>query len=427
MPEHFILPSDAPRDDDGTARGHVSRIARDLDPQSGQLTQEVHDYLAQHIHELGDDPSLIGLLHASVAGNIETIVDTLAHSISRDRIEPPTAAFEYARRLAQRGTSVNALVRAYRLGQQRILQYVYDTTVTDAELPSELIPDVFQMLVNDVSVYIDWMSEKVVDVYERERESWVEGRTTARDAQVRRILNGEIADTATAERHLGYALGGRHLAIIAWRDIDSPALGDQLRRFTAMITEFASIVGAHRPGLVIGRDEDTVWGWISLGSDWTWTPATSSDLPSDDSFRLAVGSAHIGTAGFRLSHQEAERVQRVSLASKSDRQMLCHDEPGMAVAALLTQDIDATRLWVRTVLGDLAEESETNHKHRRNLLIFLQHDLSFTATAAAMTMHKNSVRYRVGMAEAALGRAVSEDRFAVETALYAHHHLGGFQ
>ena len=74
-----------------------------------------------------------------------------------ERIEAPTAALEYARRLAQHGVPVNELVRAYRLGQRRMNELVF------AELHSIDMPDATRVAVIEaISAalfdYIDWMS-----------------------------------------------------------------------------------------------------------------------------------------------------------------------------------------------------------------------------------------------------------------------------
>ena len=65
------------------------------------------------------------------------------HSVLRDpswssdieKVELPTAAVEHARRLAQRGTTVNALVRAYRLGHKAVLDEVLDEVCASALEP----------------------------------------------------------------------------------------------------------------------------------------------------------------------------------------------------------------------------------------------------------------------------------------------------
>src|SRR5262245_27764976 len=85
------------------------------------VSRTVQDTLASDITQLRGDPELVQLLGASVAGNVETIFHALRHDISLDNILPPTAALEYARRVAQRGVPMDALVRAYRLGHALVI------------------------------------------------------------------------------------------------------------------------------------------------------------------------------------------------------------------------------------------------------------------------------------------------------------------
>ncbi|WGP06578.1 helix-turn-helix domain-containing protein [Bacillus subtilis] len=428
MVDHLLWPpNDGSKADSSTVevRTYVSRIAAGMTPHSPELTRRVYDYLATKITELGAEPALLDLLSASIAGNIETILHALQHGISSDNLEPPTAAFEYARRLAQRGISVNALVRAYRLGQQRLLQSAYDFVIEDEDLPTQLVSAVFQHLVDEVSEYIDWISQRVAELYEQERESWLANRTTARATQVRRIIAGENIDVAAAERILGYSLGGRHVAVIAWTHHSTPDSNGQLGRFTTAIRDLAAALGSHRTCLIIGRDQDTAWGWLPVPTDWNYDDSLRRCVPPSDSIHLAIGSAHALSDGFRLSHQEAERVQRVCIAGRAPAELRSHDDPGMAVTSLLAHDIEGARAWVRSVLGPLTDDTEANARHRDTLSAFLSHELSYTATAAAMTMHKNSIRYRVEIAEAALGTRLAENRFNIEAALHAHHYLYG--
>ncbi|WP_291792658.1 MULTISPECIES: PucR family transcriptional regulator [Brevibacterium] len=406
--------------EEAEVRREIARLAAEMGSHAPRLAQEVHDFLAGRIDEIGGEASLIDLLHASVEGNVETIIHALRHRISLDNLEPPTAAFEYARRLAQRGTSVTALIRAYRLGQQQLLHSAYALVTHDPHLPAHLVSAVYQQLVQEVSEYIDWISERVAEVYEQERESWLANRTNARESQVRRILDGETPDHAEAERILGYPLTGTHVGVIAWLTGTDPSPSDQLSRFTGAIRGLASGMGRGLATLVSGRDQATAWGWIRVPESWEHTTGLEERIRAHPSVRLAIGSPHAGVAGFRLTHQEALRVQRVCTIGASTNPLASHDDPGMAVTALLSHDLEAARSWVRSVLGGLAEGTEARSRQRETLREFFRHDLSYTATAAAMTMHKNSIRYRVETAEAALGTTLAGRRLDVEAALHAH-------
>ena len=59
--------------------------------------------ILEDIGELRSDPQLLDLMHASVEGNIATVLHAIHHDIPIERVESPTAALEYARQLAQRG------------------------------------------------------------------------------------------------------------------------------------------------------------------------------------------------------------------------------------------------------------------------------------------------------------------------------------
>ena len=63
-------------------------------------------------------------------------------------------------------------------------------------------------------------------------------------------------------------------------------------------------------------------------------------------------------------------------------------------------------------------------KLRATLGAFLQENRSYKATAERLTLHKNTVQYRVRKAEEALGRPLGPDRLHVELALLASQWLG---
>jgi DNA-binding PucR family transcriptional regulator len=92
--------------------------------------------------------------------------------------------------------------------------------------------------------------------------------------------------------------------------------------------------------------------------------------------------------------------------------------------ALMCADIPATREWVRHTLGELAVDDEPQARLRETLRIFLATGASYTATAERMTLHKNSVQYRVRKAEEALRAPVQDRRAELELALRACQHLG---
>jgi hypothetical protein len=85
----------------------------------------MHVSLENEIPELGWDRRAMELLGPSVEGNIDTLLHALRYAIPVELVAVPVAAMEYARRLAQYGIPLNALVRAYRLGQHLMNELVF--------------------------------------------------------------------------------------------------------------------------------------------------------------------------------------------------------------------------------------------------------------------------------------------------------------
>jgi hypothetical protein len=79
---------------------------------------------------------------------------------------------------------------------------------------------------------------------------------------------------------------------------------------------------------------------------------------------------------------------------------------------------------VLSTLGGLATDDEHHARLRDTLLAFLQAGGSYKATAERLTLHKNTVQYRIRKAEESLGRPVGEHQHDVELALRASHWLG---
>jgi DNA-binding PucR family transcriptional regulator len=96
----------------------------------------------------------------------------------------------------------------------------------------------------------------------------------------------------------------------------------------------------------------------------------------------------------------------------------------VAPLALMSNSIELMRAWVIETLGSLAADDDHNARLRATLRVFLQEDGSFKATAERLTLHKNTVQYRVRKAEEGLGRPIDENRLHVELALLASQWLG---
>nr|WP_083962276.1 helix-turn-helix domain-containing protein [Hoyosella altamirensis] len=407
---------------EGTSAAAAAIISK-LDSQLSEVTGVIQQYLVAQITELRGDAQLLDLLRDSVEGNIETIFSAIEHAIPISQVEPPTAALEYARRLAQRGVSANALVRAYRLGQQELLRVLLDD-IRSSDLPAQNKLDVFEQVSSTTFGYIDWISEQVIAVYQNEREQWLEDRNRVRALQVREVLTADAVDEDAMTTAMRYPLRRFHLALVVWRPgVDSAAGLGQMERF---VRDLAEHLGASHNPLFIAEDRLTGWAWIPLSAKSAAAEAVSAaraftrgqpDPPS-----LAFGAALPGCAGFRRSHQQALDARAVALASNTEGAADRHDvvaisDPGLSAAALLGGDVNAARVWVYEVLGPLSSDTENDERLRHTLEVFLRSGSSFKAAAGQLNLHYNSVKYRVARAIERRGLPIENDRLEVEIAL----------
>lgn len=401
--------------------GRVAAILRD---RADDLTAEMVALYARELPQLvRDDESVVALLSASLYQNIDTAFQIFQHDIDPSRVEAPAAAMEYARRLAQRGTPVIDLIRAYYLAMSAILDRAVEVTSTEVS-DSEMVAAVTSHALTVTFAFIDRVIQQVVSAYQEERDRWLLNRSTARTARVRALLGGENTDLDAAEVDLGYRLRGAHVAMIVWCAPDS-AQGNALSRLEVMATEISACAGIPGPPLFVPNDELCAWVWF---------PLETPELPdekhveralgaTESGIRLVLGEPGTGVEGFRRSHNQAQRVRALALAAgeQCDRVLTFRD---VGAVALMAADLDAARQWVADTLGSLAVDDEQHERLRDTLRVFLAAGGSYTAAAAQLMMHKNSVQYRVRKAEEMLGRPVADNRLDVELALKLCHRLG---
>ena len=244
----------------GLRRTIVSR----LDQRMAELTGSIQQILVTEIAELRGDAQLLQLLRDSVDGNVATVFSAIRHAIPIEKVELPTAALEHARRLAQRGATVNALVRAYRLGHKAVLDAVLDEIrASDLEPPLSLA--VFSQISEVTFGYIDWITQQVVITYQSERDRWMENQNSLRALRVRELLDGADLDIDAVTTAIRYPLRRTHLAIVAWRDEDDG--GDDLASMERFVDQLAESVGARESSLYISVDRMTGWAWIPMPAD----------------------------------------------------------------------------------------------------------------------------------------------------------------
>lgn len=396
-----------------------------LSARLADLGRALHRELVNAIPELGGDKVLLDLLADSTSSNIEAFLHVARYEIAIEDVNAPPAALEYARRLAQRGISLNALLRAFRLGQSRVLGWVF-TEIARQEREGSVAFAAGQILQAVTFGYVDTVAEQVVAECEVHREEWLASRNSLRATTLSRLLMEEAADLSAAEWALGYRLQQQHLGVTLWRSV-THADTSEVGRLEELLSDLAQVLGPKGNPLFMPQDRLLAWGWIPVARS-----ATQLDLAAVEElvkragpgFHVAVGRPGGAIKGFRSTHQDAQRAHRVALLAGDDaRPVTSFTDPDVRTAALLSLDIESARHLVETALGGLAEDTQTAARLRETLRVFLSEKASFNATAERVHVHRNTVKYRVDRAIELRGRPLDDERLDLELALIAAHWL----
>lgn len=399
----------------------LASVAATVAQRFPQLSNTIWEQLLAEIPELRGDDLLERMLSASVAENVAAMLHIFEHRTSPDKIAAPTAAAEYARRLAQRDVSVIALVRAYRVGHARFLRECL-TELAGQQTPAELTNAITHQMLELSFAYIDRVSQDVVGAYQHERDRWLLTQTAVRSFRVKRLLTHEV-DIDASEAALGYRLRQNHLALIGWVP-EATAKGEGLVRLDRLALALAADLGCRSRPLFVPHDEAVAWIWLPLGPRQDPALGELDKLVQtyDPSIRVGVGEVGSGIDGFRDSHHQAVGAQTVSLAAQPAPRVTLAEQVGPI--ALLCGDLAAARTWVRKVLGGLAVDGANQRRLRETLRVFLEEGSSYSGAAELLNMHRNTVQYRVHKARELLPSPVTAQRSDLELALRACHHLG---
>ena len=409
------------------ARVHdrLAQVTEAMGDDLPALSRAMHREMAAEIAELDGDAIMLDLLRASSESNVETFFHFSRYDIPIAEIDAPPAALEYARRLAQRGVSSNALQRAYRLGQRHVMAIAM-TEIARTEPDREVALAAGVTLLERAFAYVDAVSEKVVSEYEQERERWVANRTTVRATALRSLLSGEEPSPAGAEQALGYRLRQHHVGVVAW-SVAQGADVAQVRDLESLVAAVAQAVGSGAP-LHVPQDRSVAWAWIPLGRSGAPVDVQRvAALVREHSphARLALGGTGAAVPGFVTTHREALRAHLVATtAAERSEAVTSWTEPGVRSAAVLAKDLVMARELVASALGPLGADDEAMERLRETLRVFLDERRSYLATAEKVHLHKNTVKYRVDKAVEARGRSLDDGRLDLELALLACRHLG---
>ncbi|MGV9675555.1 PucR family transcriptional regulator [Nocardia sp. NPDC003482] len=399
-------------DSDLLVREVAGRIKADLE----RLTPTMTSMFVEVIPEFRHDDEIRRLMVASTESNLAAMLDMLTLAIGLDDLAVPPAAAEYARRFAQHDLSLEALLRAYRLGEHMFGQWVL-TALGEVNPPTDIALATAARVAETVNGYIDRVIEGLIDIYASERQRWDARTEATRAAQVRAVLETEDLDLASAEQMLSASLRGWHQFAVLWAAPGTRDPAALLRTGTALV---AAATG--RTPMTVEVDDHTRWVWIASAGRPPWDiPRLDRELAAHPNLAVAVGDPAPGLEGFRRTFRDAQAARSVALAARGGGVTVYSD---VALAALFADHLPEVEAWAGRVLGALMGGDESVARLRETVRAFLDTRGSYTDAAARLHVHKNTVHYRVRKVEELLGHSLIERRLDLEVALLACARLG---
>ncbi|GAA4804458.1 PucR family transcriptional regulator [Nocardioides caeni] len=378
--------------------------------QSALRPGEVDDFvrrvdadILQGIPEIAADPILVEELHASTREHWRNFLVGLADDY---RLALPSAAIAFSLSIARRHLDISVLLKVYRVANKTVFGYVAEHT-EPGHLPDGLARDeALLTLWLRAEQWIDDSVEQLIGHYTRERASLAEGAQARRSETIEALVAG-TAPSTDSERVLGHKLTSWQTAFV----LSAPSTSDGGAPLFDLALQVCQRLGLPRPLTTLAGSRE-LWGWVATTEAPGVDLEAIADLLDDTGLHLALGRPCHGPAAFRDSHLQAVAAQRIGRRAQTP----AHTYAEVELVGLIGEG-ELARAMVRRELGGLLTGARGDDGLRHTALTHLRSGLNVEATAEALFIHPNTVRYRLGRIEEQLGERLAARATMLEICL----------
>ncbi len=188
----------------------------------------------------------------------------MQHQIDLAAVHAPAASLEEARRRAQRGTPLTALLRAYRLGHTCFSDWVFQ------ELARQSAGRRDDHRRHDGACPRSWPGTSTRPPRRSSRPMPGSGRTGCGTAAPPgppgsvSCCRASGSTSSATEATLGYRLRQYHVGVVCWTGDEASSL-DNITRLERAIGHVAAQSASGADPLFLPRDESSAWAWLPLG------------------------------------------------------------------------------------------------------------------------------------------------------------------
>jgi hypothetical protein len=358
---------------------------------------ELEQTVLTRVHGVGDsiaDPEYALGLKAAVNAAVSYGLSALEAGGSR--AEPvPHELLSQARRAARSGVGLDTVLRRYVAGHALLDDFI----VQEAGRGGSLQRSELQRVLQAEAVLFDRLIAALAAEYRREAHSRRQSAEQRRAERVKRLLAGELVDSA----ELRYQFDGWHLGTIA----AGPGAPQAMRDLAGVLDRRLLLL--HCP------DDETVWAWLGGRRRVDPEDLLESIVPETwpSHLSLALGEPSEGLAGWRLTHRQAAAALPIALRSP---QVAVRYADVALLASMLQDDLLATSMR-QLYLAPLAEARDGGEVARQTLRAYFAAERNVASAAAALGISRQAVNSRLRTIENTLGRPLGDSATELEVAL----------
>jgi hypothetical protein len=388
----------------------VPEVADELESELNRFFPELEARQNESMH-----------LQRSIRDNLRNIFTMFEDGIDASDSEPPPSALYWPRHMAHQGVTVDLLTRVYYVGHSMIWEKWLFPEIARAASSTEELIEAAHHAHAQLFQYLDRAALKVARHFEDERLL----SSSSASAHLRsQTVFDAISDRGTSPSAfdaLNYNISASHIAFICWSGLDEPGS----KRLMDLATDVAATLSPRRR-LIVTHDSREVWGWVQVDHHLKDYQLPSLRILANDSgfgAHIAIGEVGSGLDGFRRSHADAQRVQElVATCHRSAPTVSSYSD--VALASLLTADRRGALEFSNRQLRDLAGDSKELVDLRETVRAFIETHGSYSRTAELMTIHRNTVLYRIQKAEALVGKGILDSAAELHDALIVADWIG---
>lgn len=401
----------AAEDLDRTLAEVAEGLEGDLDELSARVAEQIHSEMP----EFGSHARVTDRTRAVVRANLASFLELMREGVPTKQAEVSSDTVEYARAFVRRRIPLELVMRCFRLGHAHMWT-AWAVAIDACDLEPDTRTTVLEVVSASMFDFIDQTTTALVTEYLAERERWNRSAEARRAESVAEILAGGAVDVDAASRALGYDLRRWHVGVVLWSE-DEDAADDRLTTLQHAAADIAEGIASSQRPLVLASEGASLWAWVgSTERPADEAVAAATEAARSDGISVGLGEPAKGVEGFRHTHERALLTRKVMRLTGS-RPGNVRRYGSLALTAVLSADVDLMRAFVADELGELSADDDATSRLRSTLLVYFEEDLSASRTGRRLSIHRNTVNYRVKRCVELLGRPVRERRVELEVAL----------